>query len=85
MGGDPIQVAKPSIAFVMVDIDEEGAPGDARADRPKAFEAGRIGGDDTVELAARLRLVKDVIRVQKLVFLGHAILIPTKDFLALVA
>ena len=54
-------------------------------DRAEALEAGRVGGHHAIELHALPGLLDDAVRVEELVFLRDAILVPADHLLAFVA
>jgi hypothetical protein len=69
---------------VVVDIDEEIALPDAGADFSKAFEAGSVGGNDSIESEAGTGLLDKMFRVQEREFVRNCILVPASHLLALV-
>src|SRR5690349_24996388 len=68
----------------MVDIDEQLAIGNARPDGAKSFETRRVGRNDAVKLHSALRLLNNLRRIQKFVFLWHGVFVPAPDFFAFV-
>jgi len=83
-GGDPVDIAVASIALVMIDIDENLARRDARADGAEPFETCGISCNHAIELLSGLRLLDDAVGIQESVFFRGNILIPAGDLFALV-
>src|ERR1051326_2327559 len=55
---------------------------DAVADFAQALEAGAVGGDDAFEAEPWFRFLQNLIRVEKIVFLGDTVFVPTRHFFA---
>jgi len=69
----------------MINVDQNLAVSDARADFAQPFKTCRVGRNNAIEFVSGLRFLKSVVRVQELVFLRIAILIPTERLLALIS
>src|ERR1700676_4538362 len=56
--GDPIYIRISWIADVMINVDQDFSIPDAIANLAQALKTGAIGGDNTIKLFARLRLLQ---------------------------
>src|SRR5439155_16583728 len=79
---DPVDIGVAGVAFVMVDVDQEAAPGDARTDLSQAVETGGVRGDNAVKFMARFGLLKKAVGIEEVVFFREPVLVPTQDLLA---
>ena len=70
---------------MVVDVDEQLSLFDARSDRAQALEAGAVGGDDAIELAARLWRLQQMVWVQERQLARNGILVPAEHFFVLTA
>src|SRR5262245_45819712 len=68
---------------MMVNVDKRLALGKERTSLAETFETGAIRGDDTIELHAPLGHLHDASSIQKPIFLGHGVLVPTDHLLPL--
>src|SRR2546422_7619531 len=81
-GRNPVDIGIARVALVMIDIDEDLATGDAGADFSEAIKTRRIGGDHAVKFMPLLRLLKEMVGIEELVFLGERVFVPAPDFFA---
>ena len=82
---NPVDVAVTGVALVMVNVDEQLPLLDEISDGAEAFVAGAIGGDDEIERFAGLGFLKISFGIEKSVFRGNGILIPTDNLLSFCA
>jgi len=82
---NPIDISIARVAFVVIDVDEELAVGNAGTDFPKPLEAGGVSGDDAIEFLAAFWLLERMVAVEEFIFLRVAIFVPAKNLFAFVA
>ena len=68
----------------IIHIQDEPTVANGKPDFAEALEAGAVSSDDTIEFGAGAGFLKQVMGIQKLVFLRDTIFIPANDFFALV-